>query len=296
MNTETATTKEQKMVDEKCEACFLKTYMRLFQKFNVSEKQQHDFLDFFNQTMLNASELSSPEIQRILSKNFCKIIHVADPFFEEKKSSNCIALELYKTWKPRVIEASSPFDMALRLAIAGNVMDYGASSNFDINKTMENVINAKLAINHSALLRQRILNANKILILGDNAGEIVFDKLFIETIMHSDVTYAVKDGPILNDVTLNDAEQTGMLDVADVISNGFDAPSTVLKCCSKDFMNIYQSADLIISKGQGNFEGLMNENDPRIFFLLMAKCDTIGNLLNVSKGSFVVYNQFFNAN
>jgi hypothetical protein len=296
MNTETAITKKHKRVEETCEACFLRTYRRLFQKYSIGEIQQQSFLAFFDQTMQSAKGLSSPEIQRILNSEFCRIIRVVDPFLEEKESNNCIALDLYKTWKPRVIEASSPFDLALRLAIAGNIMDYGANSNFDINDTISSVISTNLAINHSSLLRQRILSANKILILGDNAGEIVFDRLFIETIMHSDVTYAVKGAPILNDVTLIDAKQTGMFEVADVISNGFDAPSTVLKCCSKEFIKVYQSADLIISKGQGNFEGLMNQNDPRIFFLLMAKCDIIANLLKVPKGSFIVYNQHFSAN
>jgi len=129
------------------------------------------------------------------------------------------------------------------------------------------------------------------LYLGDNAGEIVFDKIFIETIMHNNLTYVVRGASILNDATLEDAKNTGMDLAADVFSNGYGAPSTILRKCSREFQKVFQEADLIISKGQGNLEGLITHHDPRIFFLLMVKCDVIADLLQVQKGDFVVYNQ-----
>jgi hypothetical protein len=277
------------MVDKRCEECFLKTYRRLFQKFNVNETQQRAFLTFFDFTMENQSEKSSPEIQRNLNRTLCHIIGVNDPFAEEKEENNRIALELYRKWKPKVLESENPFELALRLAIAGNIMDYGANNSFDIEQTIEKVLNADFAIDHSKLLRQRILDAKQILYLGDNAGEIVFDRLLIETIMHNNVTFAVKGSPVLNDVTMKDAIDTDISNVADVISNGYDAPSTLLNHCSEEFLKIYKSADLIISKGQGNLEGLLDVNDPRIFFILMVKCDVIAERLKVRKGSFIVH-------
>ena len=107
---------------------------------------------------------------------------------------------------------------------------------------------------------------------------------------HPNVTFAVRGAPALNDVTLEDAYQVEMDKVARVISNGNDVASTIVKECSSEFQEIFQEADLIISKGQGNLEGLIYQNDPRIFFLLVAKCDVIAQLLGVEKGSFVVYN------
>jgi hypothetical protein len=170
-------------------------------------------------------------------------------------------------------------------------MDYGANQVFDVHKTITKVLSSDFAIDHSIILKQRIKEAKRILYLGDNAGEIVFDKLFIETIMHPDLVFAVKDAPVLNDVTIQDAKEVGMYEVADVISNGYDASSTLLEKCSKEFLDVYRSADLIISKGQGNLEGLIDEKDPRIFFLFMVKCDVIAERVGVEKGSFVVYNQ-----
>lgn len=278
-------------MDVRCEKCFLKTYQRLFEKFNVGQTQQQSFNSFFQEQVGKSNHLSSPAFQKLLQNKFCEIIEIPDPFTEEKKNSNQAALALYAEWKPKVLLSEQPFDLALRLAIAGNIMDYGANNSFEIHKTIETVLSSSFGIDHSSQFERAIKQAGKILYLGDNAGEIVFDKLFIETIMHQNITYAVKGSPILNDVTFEDANEVGMNDVLDVVSNGFDAPSTVLDQCSKEFLDIYHSADLIISKGQGNFEGLMHENDPRIFFLLMIKCDVIAEMLNVEKGSFVVYNK-----
>jgi hypothetical protein len=278
-------------IDNRCVNCFLKTYERLFKKFDVKNAEQELFLSIFQKVINEKQYDSHPEIQRELNHAFCDIIKVNDPFAEEKAQSNRMALKLYEQWKPKVQAADNPFDLVLRLSIAGNIMDYGANNSFNLHETIEKVLKTSFAIDHSELLRNKIEKARRILYLGDNAGEIVFDKLFIETIMHDGVFYAVKDAPILNDVTMTDANEVGIDIVAHVISNGYDVSSTILNKCSKDFLEIYHSADIIISKGQGNFEGLMNENDSRIFFLLMVKCDVIAEMLNVEKGSFVVYNK-----
>jgi hypothetical protein len=133
--------------------------------------------------------------------------------------------------------------------------------------------------------------AESVLYLGDNAGEMVFDKLFLETINHPHVYYAVKGSPVINDVTIEDAKRTEIDQVAQVIDNGYDAPSTLPEMSSAAFRNIYQKADLIISKGQGNFEGLMYRKDPRIFFLLIAKCQVIADYTGSRKGDILIYNQ-----
>jgi len=287
----TASTKRKYEVDGRCMACQFESFERLMEKYNFSYLDRQDFFGFYNLTIGRGAGRPMPEIHRELNQKFREISGISDPYLEEKSASNKLALSLYKNWRIRVIKSDDFFDTALRLSIAGNIMDYGPSNNFDIEKTIEQVMNAKFAIDNSALLKQRIKEAKSILYLGDNAGEIVFDKLFIEMLMHPHLTYAVRGGAILNDVTINDAKEVGMDMVADVISNGYDSSSTILDKCSDEFLEIYNKADLIISKGQGNLEGLINENDARIFFLLMVKCDVIAENLNVDKGSFVVYNQ-----
>ena len=279
------------IIDKRCFKCFENGYKRLFEKYHTNKDYQNRFLSFLSETINNSETSLTPEIQRNLNKQFLKMLGIDDPFLEEKKLSNSIALSLYEEWKPKVMQAKDPFNLALRLAIAGNIMDYGASSDFDIHSTIDKVLIKPFEIDHSTRLKDKIENANTILYLGDNAGEIVFDKLLIETIGNKNVTYVVRSAPILNDVTINDAKEVGIDNVAEVISSGYDAPSTVLSKSGTPFLNKYLSADLIISKGQGNLEGLLYENDPRIFFILMAKCDVIAETLKVNKGSFLVYNK-----
>jgi len=234
--------------------------------------------------------MSGPEIQRELQMKLVEMTGITDPYREEKNLSNQLALELYKDWRPRVLASDDPFLLALRLSIAGNIMDYGAFQQFDLHQTIDQVVCTNFYIDHSSMLRERIRNARSILFLGDNAGEIVFDKLLIEVIMHPNVHYAVKGGPALNDVTLDDALEVGMDSVADVITNGYNASSTLLDKSSDSFRNLYHSADIIVSKGQGNFEGLLNHRDPRLFFLMMVKCDLIAEKTGAPKGSYIVLN------
>ncbi|MGE4290028.1 MAG: DUF89 domain-containing protein [Salinivirgaceae bacterium] len=250
-------------------------------------------MNFLNLTFEQHRNQSAPAIQKILNEHFCEIIKNDDPFAYEKALSNQTALLLYRQWKPKTVDAVDPFTLALRLALAGNIMDYGANIEINIQQTIQKALNTKLAIDHTAWLTRALKKANTVLYLGDNAGEIVFDKLFIETLMHPNLIYVVKGAPVLNDSTLSDAFEINMEEVADVITNGDDAPSTLLENCSKEFIEAYRNADLIIAKGQGNFEGLMHQNDSRLFFLLMAKCDVIAELFNVPKGSLVVYNPTF---
>lgn len=143
-------------------------------------------------------------------------------------------------------------------------------------------------INMTEKLHSEIIKAERVLYLGDNCGEIVFDKLLIETINHPNITFAVRGKPVINDPTLEDAGQVGMDKVCKIISNGADAPSTLLELSSAEFVEEYQNADLIISKGQGNFEGLMEDSHPNIIFLLIAKCSPIADLLRVEKNDMVV--------
>lgn len=269
----------------------LRSYHALFNKFGTSPEVRKEFLNAFSSTVQTRRFESTPEVQQVMNGIFRSITGINDAFATEKAESNRIAELLYSEWKPRIVNAEDPFTAALRLSIAGNIMDYGAAESFDIHKTIERVMREPFAADYSERLRHDLRKAVSVLYLGDNCGEIVFDRLFLETIGHPKVTYAVRGGPALNDATLKEAAETGMHRVANVVHNGYDAPSTVIKKSARAFQEAFRSADLIISKGQGNLEGLINERDPRIYFLLMVKCDVMAEKLDVKKGSFIVYNQ-----
>lgn len=230
----------------------------------------------------------SPEITRNLISKLKKESLIDDPYKKEKEASNTELLNRYPEFKNKVQTSSNKFDTALRYAIAGNIIDFGPNHKFDVDDTIDRVFTTELAINHSEQLKEEISKAKTILYLGDNCGEIVMDKLFLETINHPNVTYAVRNDYILNDATIKEAEEVGIPEVAQLISNGDDAPSTLLHRVSDEFREIYNKVDLIISKGMGNYEGLINESDSRLFFLLMVKCPVIGKKIGAQKGDFVV--------
>ena len=158
--------------------------------------------------------------------------------------------------------------------------------------TINHALKNNFAINHSLYLQERLNNASKVLYLGDNAGEIVFDKLFIKTLNRTDVTFVTRGNNVLNDATEKDAEQTGLHEIVNVINNGYDAPSTIINKCGTTFLQHYKESDVIIAKGQGNFEGLITEKNPKIFYLMVIKCNVIAEMLCKKKGDYVVYNPF----
>lgn len=278
-------------VDGRCMACQFKSFELLMNKNKVDYSRRQEFFGFYNLTMGRMYHLSMPEIHSLLNEEFCRITGLTDLYINEKQQSNAVAMQLYNELKPEVLNSTDPFKKALGLSIAGNIMDYGASGEFDIHQTIAKVLHTPFAIDHSIELKKRINAASKILYLGDNAGEIVFDKMLIELMIHPNVVFAVRGGAVLNDATMEDALAVGMEEVADVIDNGTRIPSTILSKCSDGFLKHYHEADLILSKGQGNFEGLMNENDARIFFLMMVKCDVVAESVGAEKGSFVVFNK-----
>lgn len=274
---------------ESCYNCFKNNFTKLIANENLSTLASNDLLSLMEERYSNNNEdFSSPLFARNMNAILKTITNKTDLFREVKELSNDKVLAMYPYFKERVIKSENSFDTALRLAVAGNIIDYAIDAEFDLHSTIARVLHSDFAINHSVELKQEIINANKVLYLGDNCGEIVFDKLFIESIMHPHLTFAVRESPIYNDATIEDAKYVGMDVVADLISNGFDAPSTILDRCSPSFVKLFNEADVIISKGQGNLEGLINKTDKNIYFLLMVKCDVVAQELNVKKGDFVV--------
>lgn len=280
--------------DYRCFFCLVRSFEKLLEKATISLQAKNSFtLDMINLYKAHQDKISTPGFARDLHYILKGYTNNHDPYKLEKKQSNIQALEMLPEMHELIKQSSDPFITALRLAIAGNVIDFAASQSFNLKKTISKSLTSGFAIDHSAHLRREISNADSILYLGDNAGEIVFDKLFIQAMNHKNITYAVRGMPVINDATIEDAEFTGIREVAKVISNGYDAPSTIIDKSSKEFQNYFYSAGLIISKGQGNLEGLLPLNDKRIYFLLMVKCDVMAEFLKVEKESFVVLNTSF---
>ncbi|MDW7681013.1 MAG: ARMT1-like domain-containing protein [bacterium] len=271
-----------------CIPCAIGSLINLFRKGLVAEPKQEQamraLLDYLTKIDYHQSP---PQLGREMHRLIRQVLQNPDPYFEIKQKFNRLMLDYYPDLKKSVDEAENPFQMALRFAIAGNIIDYGPNHLFDINKTLEQAKSIVLAIDDSQSLQESISQSEMLLYLGDNAGEIVMDRIFLETINHPNVYFAVRGAPIINDALIEDAELVGIDKIAQLITNGDDAPGTILETTSAEFREIFEQADLIVSKGQGNYEGL-NSIDKNIYFILMAKCDHVANHLGVKKGDFMV--------
>ncbi|HNZ71610.1 MAG TPA: ARMT1-like domain-containing protein [Prolixibacteraceae bacterium] len=275
--------------DYRCFFCFARAFEKLLEEEKLTVAEKNSFTRGMAMLYSKLQEdFSAPAFSRELHQVLKLYSKNTDPYLEIKKQSNDRVLALYPTLKKLVLESANPFDTALRLAIAGNIIDFGVSNQYDLDATIDKVLKSDFSINHSYELKEALSNAKTVLYLGDNSGEIVLDKLFIETIMHPNLHFAVRGAPVINDVTIDDARYVGIYKVADVISNGYDAPSTIIDKCSEEFQKHFNDADVIISKGQGNLEGLLHKTHKTVFFLLMVKCDVIAEALGVKKGDFVV--------
>ena len=221
-----------------------------------------------------------------------EIVGDIDPYEELKTIYNQRALDLYDEMKEIVAQSQNTLETASRLAIAGNNIDFGFRSNsehIDLHEAIDETLVRPLAINHLKQFKTSLDHATSILYIADNAGEIVFDRVLVEEIpdYRDRVTFAVRGAPILNDATMEDALETGVTDIVRVIDNGCDAPGTIIELCSEPFIEELKEADLIIAKGQGNYETL-SDVPHNVFFLLKAKCPVIARDLDVRVGDLIL--------
>ncbi len=227
------------------------------------------------------------ELYYELQKTIKKIVTQKDPYGEFKREFNNICLSLEDEMKEMIDRSKDPFETGLRICLAGNSIDVmqGDLMNKDVlRRAINSALKQPLDISVVLDLKAQLNAANEILFVGDNAGEIVFDKVFINLINRlfdkkGKVRYAVRGGFTLNDATVEDAEMVGIKKIAEVITTGIDLPAAYLPLCSDKFNAIYNNADLVIAKGQGNLEALLGL-DKNIFFLLKIKCQVISKILS----------------
>jgi uncharacterized protein with ATP-grasp and redox domains len=222
-----------------------------------------------------------------------QLTEIDDPYRQMKKKFNIFVLALYPKLERIIAESKEPLETAVRLAVAGNIIDLGVKSSLKTNevyKTIDWALTTELDMTTFEDFKNEAATAKSILYLGDNAGEIVFDRILIDQLGPDKITFVVKGRPVINDATIEDAQEIGLTDLVRVIDNGDDAPGTILKSCSEEFRHCFKEADLIIAKGQGNYETL-SDLDKNIFFLLKAKCPVIADHLGCKVGAAVLHRQ-----
>lgn len=240
---------------------------------------------------------SPPAIGQQIHRLIRKLIGNTDPYRELKQRFNRLALRLCAELEERIRSSQVPLETAIRLAIAGNIIDLGVKTSIaesDIEKVVRDCLTADFDSRQMEEFKNAVSQEKEILYLADNAGEIVFDRLLIEQLPVQKVTVVVKGSPVINDATMEDAEFAGLTEMVEIIDNGSDAPGTILETCSQKFRTRFENADLIVAKGQGNYETL-SDIDKNIFFILKAKCPVIARDIGCEVGEMILQrNKAFN--
>ncbi|MBZ9577913.1 DUF89 family protein [Patescibacteria group bacterium] len=279
-----------------CIPCFFKQALDAAQLAGANKSAQKRILKALSKEVLKFDLKECPTAMgRILYKLVRQITGRHDPFKEIKQKSNEFALSLYPRLKKKVERSKDRLLAALELAIAGNIIDYGIKSSLNIGREIDKLFaeedriirrESKALFAYPAFKRS-LKKARRILYIGDNAGEVVFDKILIEEMKDKEIIYVVRGGPIINDALAQDAAFCGIDKYARIVSSGCDAPGTILKFCTGNFRRIFRDAEFIISKGQGNFEALAGEKAP-LFFLFRAKCPVVVKHLGCKLGDIIL--------
>ena len=229
-----------------------------------------------------------PALAQRLQRSIRRELGDSDPYRAIKDRMNRMALDLLPALRTRIAAHPDLREAAVRVAIGGNLLDVGAKTQIaaeDLPAHLETIWTQPLRGDLEGLFREAE-RARTILYLADNAGEIVFDKLLIEQLPAEKITLFVRGSPVLNDATAADAEAAGLPELVPVLGNGSDAPGTILNDCSAEFRAWFDRADLIIAKGQGNYETL-SEMDRNVYFLFTVKCPLVAGRVGESVGSLV---------
>jgi uncharacterized protein with ATP-grasp and redox domains len=237
-------------------------------------------------------EYAPPEIAGLVYRYLAEKTGVVDPYKEIKTLSTEMMLAQYSHFKRLIENSQDPLKQAILFAGMGNAIDYGADPEFNINSTEMLKLNIRPYIFDYQKFRERLKRATTILYLADNTGETIFDRILIEA-LDKKVTYAVKSFPIINDALKEDAIAAGIDQIAEIVESGTFCPGTILHTCTDNFQQLFWASDLIISKGQGNYEALCYEDAP-IFFLLKVKCALISRHLQAPVGSLVLKSNLVN--
>jgi uncharacterized protein with ATP-grasp and redox domains len=238
-------------------------------------------------------EITTPEIIGEIFGMIKKHTNNPDPYKETRNYYNKLFLKLLPEFEKKIDQDETPFQLAVRYAIVGNIIDFNPIHNTlleDIFDCFEKVEQLELAIDDTRTLMEDILNAKILLYLGDNCGEICMDKILLKKIKELNpnvkILFGVRGKPVVNDSIAEDAYIVGIDEYAEIIDNGDGSLGTVLNRTSSKFKETYKKADIVIAKGQANYECLSEENK-NIYFLLMTKCDVIANDIDVEEKKMI---------
>ncbi len=271
--------------DPECISCIISQANRSAKLFINGNKEAHLKLlkDVCEKVKIIDQNFTAPHFSLIIQELIEKTTNTNDPY-KSIKEKNLKDAKMFIPAMEKLIEnATDKLEAALKIAILGNTIDVGANPNFDLDSDFDLLKFASLNLTEFEQFSEDIKNADSILYIGDNYEEALFDKFLLTELSNKNLVFAVRSRPILNDITIEDAEHLGINKICKVIESGSKIAGTDINKCSPEFLEMYNNADVVISKGQGNFETLLDESRP-IYFLFKVKCEVIALRSGLNKG------------
>ena len=279
-------------IDEACVGCIINQSGKVANAIHASEKLSNELTS----TVTKMSEKFSyddtpPEIASYVYEKMAEIANKTDLYDEVKEMSTKKALSFVPLLKERISASDEKLLTATKIAVAGNVIDLAAEVEFDLQEELEKIFDTHFAYNDFDMLKERLSSSKSVLIIGDNVGEHIFDYIFIETLkeIYPNVKYSymVRGNPIINDVTMTEAKEAGFDKICELVDSGVNTPGFTYERANSYSKELFDSVDLIISKGMGNYECLSPSHRKDICFLLKIKCSVVAASLNKEIGDIV---------
>ncbi len=275
-----------------CYPCFLRQTLAALRLITDREEEQKRILDLVMQTLPSLPLAHTPpRIAKTVYEIITRETGVEDPYREIKRTSNRQALAALPELTTIIRQKPDPLRAAASLAISGNLIDFGVQhEGFKLSNSLQSHFPDRFGLDDFSVFARQLPAVSKLLYIGDNAGEIVADKIFITFMKNAhpqlEVGFAVRGAPIINDVTMDDARQVGMDEVAVLVDSGCRAPALLEEEMSPEMADWFRQATMVIAKGQGNYESL-SQTGRDIFFLLQCKCPVVADDLNTPVGSMI---------
>ena len=279
-------------IDEACVGCIINQSVKVANAIHADESLSSEL----KSAVTKMSETFSyndapPEIASYVYEKMAQIANKYDLFDEVKELSTKKALSFVALLKKELLNSKDKLLTVTKIAVAGNVIDLAAEFEFDLEEELSKIFYTEFAHDDFVLFEEKLKSAKSVLVIGDNVGEHIFDYMFIETLkeLYPNVKYSymVRGNPIINDVTMKEAKEAGFHELCELVDSGVNTPGFTYYRANSYSKELFDTADLVISKGMGNYECMSPSHRKNICFLLKIKCGVVASSLKKEVGDIV---------
>jgi len=280
------------LIDEACVSCIINQSLKVSNAIGANATLQNELSETVTALSRDFSYTNTPpEIASYVYEKMAEIANKTDLYDEVKALSTQKALSFVPSLKQKLANTKEPLLVATKIAVAGNVIDLAAAVAFDLEEELEKIFEREFAWNDFDLFKSELERAQSVVVLGDNVGEHIFDYMFIEKLKelypHKRYSYFIRGNPIINDVTMKEAKEAGFAELCELVDSGVNTPGFAYARANQNAKDIFDAADLVISKGMGNYESLTPSHKKNICFLLKVKCGVVANSLSKEIGDII---------